>query len=403
MPKKILTLLILGSFLLIWACGGGSGSDDDPGSTIKIGALQPLSGDGGPIDGTAVQAAAEAALADMGHKAPGTDINIEIIYKDSQYQLEVMMAAVEELEAEGVRAIVSATTSENLQVVKDTAARAGLPMIDITSTSPRLAIDDNLFRYIPDDTLTSAAISQRMVQQGVKRLAIVYRSDIWGRDLASALQSHFQVQQMKSQRGTVILYAAYDARLPLLDIPTVAAELNDKISAAIAQGAPDETAVALISFEEGVEFLREAAQYPALARVDWYGSDGMGGNKELLTNAEAAGLAAKVGLFCPIVGNSGKPSFTRVQNQIEQEIGYTPFNDALLMYDAVTAAATTLGSLGDGSSMEDFKTRLYQVTEEMDAITGHIRLNAAGDRESCPYDFWRVSVHDGVYNWVNAN
>lgn len=396
MGSKLRIFLLILVFSLILSCGRFSTSDDD--SIVKIGVMGPFSISGGAIDGTAIKGAAQVALENIANLALQSGIEIRLIYEDSEYSVPTMIEAINTFKSLGVRAILSASTSENLIIVKDTAEAANIPMIDITSTSPHLALDDNLFRYTADDTGTAAAISLRMVGAGIQRIAVLYRDDLWGRDLSLYVKNHFE-----GQGGQTDLYRSYDARLPETDIETVVQELDQTITTALGQTTTDKVAVVIISFEEGVNILREASKYNTLKSVKWYGSDGIVGNEPLLEDATAAAMAVQVGFYCPILGKSDKSSFDQVRNQIEQKIGYTPYNVALLMYDAVMGAAATFDKISTDASMAEFKTQLYISTAQLNAVTGNFSLNDAGDRDSSPHDFWKVAAQGTGYVWVDAD
>jgi branched-chain amino acid transport system substrate-binding protein len=290
----------------------------------------------------------------------------------------------------GVKIIISATTSDNLRILKDEVTEQELILIDITSTAAELAVSDNVFRLVPNDNATALAINSNLVSNGIQKLAILYRNDIWGSNLSQTLKNDFE-----SQGGEVIAFLDYDARLPEINMDDAIEELNSRITTALPTGA--QIAVELFSYEEGIDILKKSSSFESLSKICWYGSDGLIKNQNLLQTPDAAEFAATVGIYCPTIGELSTSQFITIQKQIEDRLGYSFQTNAILMVDAVTIAVQALETAEDG--IDNLKNTIFEITENTEGITGDLSLNSSGDRIDCLYDFWGVVKTDTDYNW----
>ena len=65
-------------------------------------------------------------------------------------------------------------------------------IVSPTSTSPSLAVVDNIFRLIPDDTQQGKVLALFFEQEGIEAIIPIYRADEWGDGLYASTRSNFE-------------------------------------------------------------------------------------------------------------------------------------------------------------------------------------------------------------------
>ena len=76
--------------------------------------------------------------------------------------------------------------------IKSYADSNDMVLISPTSTSPSLAIVDNIFRMIPDDTQQGKVLALLFEKEGIKAVVPIYRADVWGDGLYESTRNNFE-------------------------------------------------------------------------------------------------------------------------------------------------------------------------------------------------------------------
>ena len=367
-----------------------------PTETVQIGVLLPLTGIS-PVHGESHRVAVELAAADV-NTAQNTDVKVELVVKDTESKMDKAVTYLREMAESGVRIVVSAGTSAELEVLKYVADSEGVIILNQGSTAPSLSVADNVFRMTPGDEILSEAMADVMKHDGIEHVVLFIRSDIWGIDLTGFIRSAF------SQRGgEVAEQIFYSATKTGIDFDVKMQELNAAVIYATTRYGASRVAVGLLSFNEGVEILRRASAYPALSAVRWYGSDGMTQDPELVEVSQAAGFAEETAFASPLVGEGDSQSYRTIQQAIEAETGTPAYSSALLSYDALWIAALTLDTSNKDDSIEELKENLTEVMQAYQGIAGPYAMNMAGDQTVARYDFWTVRAQGtGQHEWERA-
>jgi branched-chain amino acid transport system substrate-binding protein len=367
--------------------------------SVTLGALLPLTGASSSL-GESEDAALRIAIKDVNEYFSKTDSNtrVGLIIEDTQTNPAISLEKLQDLAAKGVRIVIGPATSADIQEVKDYADKNGILLVSPSSTAPSLAVPgDNIFRLVPDDTHQAQAISRQMWQDGVRVVVPMWRTDVYGNDLAKATSYNFE-----NLGGTVLDGVGYEPRTG--DFSTSLNRINfmiwdqdlkslsSKVSQAVTQYGADKVGVYLVSFDEVVPIFIEVQNQPGLSMVKWYGSDGSVLNNKLVRNTEAAMFAVKTGFVNPIYGvdNNNGYKFKLVENQIQQKIGRVPRSYAEVAYDAFWVAALTENATGGTTDINSLKKTFVHVANFYNGITGDTSLNEAGDRKHADYDFWAI-------------
>jgi branched-chain amino acid transport system substrate-binding protein len=387
--------LIIPLIILCFFCQCDFGNTNEDTNELTIGVLLPVTGEG-PVQGDAVFTTIEMAVDDLNdfllQEEDTREISIEFI--DTHYDILTYVAGLEFMIDENIKIILTCGTSAEITFLKNLVDTADVILIDHSSTSPLLSVSDNIIRMIPDDDLTSDAVISAMEDAEIEKLITLYRNDIWGTGLNTLIDDKFS-----DGGGTVVETISYNARSINTEIDEKIALLDSIVQVALTDNLPNEIAVKLISFEEGIDIMEEASKYPALMSVKWFGSDGLTLNEDLLNNALVAPFADSVHFASPVFGEPDEAEFRAMKALIETEVGYSVDPYVLCAYDALWVAGLTL--LNDKSkTIEAFKSALLLEFSDHEGICGDIELDANENRIDTHFDFWGLEESSGNYSWI---
>jgi branched-chain amino acid transport system substrate-binding protein len=386
-------LLITGVLLC-----GCMGSPPSPRSKdIIIGVLVPLTGDWsskGQNFNAAIALAAEDTNVNLA--SIGSGKKVRLLVEDTGTDPVVAAEKIKKLHLEGARIIVGPATSAEVAGVKDWADQHGIIVISYGSTSPALSIaGDNVFRLVPDDARQGEAMAGYLNRSGIRVIIPVVRNDTWGKGLLSATKTRFE------QNGGVVMNG-YLFEPGSRDFPQILADLSSQVTAAQQQYGNNSVGVYSIGFDEMVPLLSGAADYPSLATVSWFGSDGAAKTDAVTKNASAARFAEKTGFYSPVYGEEEESGgFLDVKQRVQAMTGVAADPYSLAAYDATAIAARSLLNSED-ASYEQLKTAVEHTASYYYGVTGWTKFIESGDRAYAVYGFWTVKTLNGTLTWVQV-
>jgi branched-chain amino acid transport system substrate-binding protein len=116
-----------------------------------------------------------------------------LLMTDSKTSPEGSIEAIKRLHENGAKIIVGLATSTAVSSVREYANVNDVILLSYSSTSPLLSIKgDNLFRLVPDDTYQGKIIAQRMINDGVRTIVVLWRGNINGNELYKSTKSNFE-------------------------------------------------------------------------------------------------------------------------------------------------------------------------------------------------------------------
>jgi branched-chain amino acid transport system substrate-binding protein len=382
------------SLVLLVACGGGGGSSQQK-NTLRIGGLLSLTGGWASLGQTS-QAAMELAADDVNTylEQIGSDLRVEVEIADTKLDPDLAAAALQDFAHDGVRVVVGPQSSAEVRAIKPIAEQRGVLSISQGSTAHSLAVPgDNIFRLCPDDEHEGPAIAALMLADGKQAIVGISRADDGNLGLQTSTRVSFT-----AQGGTVLDGIVYPT--DQTDFSGIAADLDARVSAAIADHGADAVGVYLTAFDEAAQLFAAAAVYPTLASVRWYGSDGVVASPALLV-PDSAPFANAVGYPCPIFGldPNAAPLREPVAREVRDATGLEPDAFGLSTYDAVWLITLAYLQAGGTKDLDQYKDAFTRTAETYFGVTGWTRLNAAGDRAEGAFDFNGICPGTTDYVW----
>ena len=386
-------------------------------NSILIGALLPLTGTSSST-GEEAEASLRLAVDDVNNQFAKTGLptRVGLIIEDTKTDPAVALEKLKDLASKGIRVVIGPSTSAAVAAVKEYADKNDILIVSSSSTAPSLAIpDDNVIRFVPDDTHQAEILAKQMWDEGKRVVIPIWRTDVFGNNLQSALKESFESLGGKMLDGVgydppVGNFAASLHRINFIVWEQELRSLTSKVNDAVKQYGADKVGVYIVAYDEIVPILIQANRHQELQSVSWYGSDGSAQLEGLIKNVEAAEFAVKTNFLNPIYGLDATDSFKKLETRIVEEIDRVPTSYAQVTYDEFWVAALTLK---DGSALQQddigsLREAFINTANSYVGVTGRTELNDAGDRKYGAYDFWAVRpVYEDVKNkasfeWTNV-
>ena len=357
---------------------------------VQVGVLLPATGDlasHGQDNSMAARLAGEDFNAYLDEKNAGW--NIELILEDTQTSPVSALEKVQGLNAKGVKLILGPESSSEVKSVSSYADSNGMIIISPSSTSPALAIQDNVFRLTPDDTKQGKVVARLLADNG-KQVAIpIYRGDVWGEGLYESSKASFE-----ELGGTVDEGIKYSPEITTFSAE--AAVLADKINSYRDQGyTDDQIGILMISFSEAVHLLNSASEYEDLAAVQWFGSDASSNDDAITEDRIAREFISKVNFVSSQFAPASNDIYQRVKDILTERIGTSPNNYAYSSYDSVWLLGLAMEQT-QSTDADTLTNVLHDVGANHVGAIGTINLNEEGDLAIADYDLF--TVQDG--GWV---
>jgi ABC-type branched-subunit amino acid transport system substrate-binding protein len=386
-------------------------------NTILIGALLPLTGTLSSF-GESAEASLRLAVDDVNNQLAksGSSSRVGLVIEDTKTDPNVAREKIIDLASKGIRIVIGPSTSAAVAAVKEYADENGILIVSSSSTAPSLAIpNDNVFRFVPDDTYQAEALAKKMWDEGTRVVIPIWRTDVFGNNLQSLLKEKFEKLGGKVVDGIgydppVGNFAASLHRINFIVWEQELRSLTQKVNDAVKQYGADKVGVYIVAFDEIVPIMIQANRHEALQSVRWYGSDGSVQHEGLIKNIEAAEFAVKTNFLSPIYGVEASDSFKELEERIVEEIDRVPRSYAEVIYDEFWVAALTLSNY-NGTHKDDIgslREAFINTTNSYIGVTGRTELNDAGDKEYGSYDFWAIRPlskdvnNKGSFEWTNV-
>lgn len=307
---------------------------DGQDKTLRVGLLFSLTGDNA-VMGQSFARMAELAEEDIDallQRKFTSNSKIEYVMANTESNPEVALAKIKEMKNQGIRFVVGPTNSAELEAIADFVNQNEMILISPCSTAVSLAKDDNIFRYTLDNSKQAYALAALLIQEGYKNVEGLYRNDTYGSELFSLFSAAFT--EMGGRCGAGI---PYDTGTK--DFTSVVKSLETQVTNSLANSSAKETAILMISFDEGVSILETLASSQSfLTGLRWFSADAVAGNSAFLESSSALQTALQTRLTASLLGLEVERDIIGLYSQVvnsAQRLGCTPTAYDLTAYDAI--------------------------------------------------------------------
>ena len=360
--------------------------------TVNVGVMLPATGDlssHGRDNHIAVKFAAADFNDYLESKAAHWRINL--IVEDTQTDPIIALEKIQSLNSKGVNLILGTETSAELRNVKSYADSNNIMMISPSSTSPKLAMPDNIFRFVPDDTQQGTVIAKLLENNDIKVVIPIYRADVWGDGLYKSSKESFE--RLGGMVDDGIRYS------PEITVFSTEANLLSELVKRYMENGYDtsEIAILMISFSEAVHLLNSAASYDNLTDVVWFGSDASSNDDAITEDAISSKFVQDVDFVATQFSASKNEKYQRVYDHLVETAGSSPNSYAYSSYDSLWVLGLTIEATGS-TDTDTIMAALPDIAKRHVGAIGNIILNDVGDLAASDYELW--SVIDGEWEVV---
>jgi len=363
---------------------------------VLIGALLPLTGDLASY-GENSRAAVEIAVGEVNAflKKSGALFTIKLVIEDTETKPAPALDKLTSMNARGIKLVVGPQTSAEVRNIKGYADANKILLISQSSTAPDLSIPgDFVYRFCPADDLQAPAIARVITDLGVKHVVSAWRGDAWGDGLNR--EGKKAVEKLGGVFHEGPRYAP-EAK----EFSAEVRALADQVQTLVNQYGADKVGVYYVAFAEAVTFMTQAADYPVLARVRWFGSDGTALLDEMAKSPPTAEFSQKTKMIHPIFWGPLTERLNNLLAALKAKLGRQPDSYAFAAYDAVWVLTYALLATGKYDA-EAVRAVLPQVAASYSGALGGIVLNEGGDLAAANYALWVLVPKADKYEWIEA-
>jgi branched-chain amino acid transport system substrate-binding protein len=315
---------------------------------------------------------------------------LKLVVEDTLAQPATALQKMRQHFNAGVRFFVGSMWSAEVKECLSFANTNKAVIVSPGSSAPELAIaNDWLFRFSNSDEIEGTARANIAKAAGLKHLIYSWPGDAYSDRIQSA-------SAVAARELGIEVYpqgVRYDPMLK--DFTTQATFLNNYVTDLIAKGfAYGE--IGIVADEVG-NYLDAANTYPQLKKVVWIGRG------TLSTGLVSSSFGAASKYICPLKLDEKGTRYNYVKDYVQRELGREPDYYSYMTYDAVWSLAMAIDKVGYNSAkVRDILPRVTDEWTKQNGASGHIVLNAAGDRAYADFDLWMFTNNRwervGVYN-----
>jgi branched-chain amino acid transport system substrate-binding protein len=174
--------------------------------TVKIAVVGPMSGNYAQY-GTYLRNAVELAAKDINAAKLAGGYTVEVVAEDDQMDPKQAATVAQKLASRGdIFAVVGHFSSTTSLAAQPIYARAGIPMISPSSTSPDLTNKPNFYRTAVTDDVVSTQLADFAVgKKGFKRIAVLYQTGT-----STIAQAEIFAKRAKELGAEIVLYEGHE-------------------------------------------------------------------------------------------------------------------------------------------------------------------------------------------------
>jgi len=372
-------VLLLATLLCFFACDESSNNDKGgDSSTLKIGAVLPLTGDLAGF-GPVVKNSLDVAVDEINANGGLLGKQIEVVIQDSKTSGDVAPTAAQKLIDDGVQAIIGAAASGVTSTVIPIAKANKVVLVSPSSTNPLLTNDSKnpddgyFFRTAPSDKLQAEKMVAKTSKDGQTTAAVLYIDNSYGLALAEAFRDKF-----KETNGTdaVLNFVSY----PDPDVQSKS-DYTEEVTSAFANSPQ---VVALIGYGISASTIMK----------NW--DSGNFGGKWIFTDGvkdqpfiDNSGSSIVNGMIGTAPSHHVHANYDKFVAAYTAKAGSAPGVFAEFAYDALMVLAEAIKLAGEYNG-EKIKAKMIEASTNYTGASGKINFDSNGDITDSTYEIWKI-------------
>ena len=307
--------------------------------------------------------------------------------EDAQSLGSVAFEKVQTLRGVGVDILLGMAFSSHLQLAASYVNDNNMLVISHGSQAANLAIDDNMFRLVPNDGNQALAVAAMIEDAGVEVLLFVTRNDVWGEGLRDSVVEIYD--------GTIVEGIRYSP-----DANEFSAEvsiIDEIIGELVAEHGADKVGVLYIGTDEFVSIIQQMRFYENVDDVRWFTTN-THASKQIVLQDDLVDFVEKTMLTATLTKSAESNHITEhVKTFVNDTYGENPNVYSYGAYDSVWLLGSAILQ-ANSAEVDDLIVALPLVAEHMIGAGGPLRLTDKGDLAHAEYDILQVRNGEWVFD-----
>ena len=366
--------------------GAGLASAEIP-SEVKVGGIF----DKNWAEGDESSRIAEIAVDDFNAYLEniGADWAFSISIEDAQSQSSIALDKIQAFRGSGVDLLVGVAFSSHINLAASYIDDNDILVISHGSQAANLAIDDSVFRLVPNDGNQAPAVVGMLEDAGIEVLVTVVRGDTWGDGLVTEVEKLFT--------GTIEPGFRYNPDVSEFSVSV--SLLDDTISRLVEEHGSDKVGVLYVGTDEFLPIIQQMKPYTNVHDVRWFSTNTQSVKTYFFEDPEAIEFAQATQFTAtrsiPTDNNNIKDyidaQYMEMYNATVSTYGYAAYDSIWLLGTTILQTQSTDTNI--------LTTAIPHVASHMLGASGDLTLTEYGDLATANFEVWQV----GDDAWVRVS
>lgn len=384
-------LVLLAAVAAIGATTGTAAADIP--DVVQIGGVFDITG--WAPEGEEGKFAAEIAVEDFNAylEAIGADWSMTMSSEDSEAKPATALQKVQAFKGKNVDLLIGMAWSSHIKLSIGYIDTSNMLVISHASQAVDLAVQDSIFRLVPNDNNQAPAVVAMLERAGVEVLLPAIRDDPWGNGMLTGVTALFN--------GTV--KEAIKFNPDAIDLSAEAGFIDQKIGELIDEYGAEKVGVLYVG--EKFDLLIESmAWYENPSEVRWFSTTNQAKSTTLIENPVTLKFVQDAQLETTLSVSDSNSIKVYLDEKIREQYGRDPSSYTYPAYDSVWLLGTTIlhAQTTDPAVLTEV---LPLVARHSYGAIGHMELDENGDLASSAYEIWTIIngewVQNGTYDQIS--
>ena len=318
----------------------------------------------------------------------GAGWSLRLSAEDTQSSAAVSLEKVHAFNGAGIKILVGLPFSQYISQATSYIERNDMLVISHAAQAANLAVDDTIFRLVPNDSYQAPAITKMLEDAGIEVLVTVSRADTWGDGHVAGVRALFG--------GT--MESGFRYNTDAQEFSVLVGTLDDVIAGLVEEHGAEKVGVLYLGNDEFLPIMQAMRYYENVSKVRWFATNTQS-FKTYFFEDSAAREFAEATQF------TTTRSITTTDNKIKDALDakYMEMYNATVStygyaaYDSIWLLGLTILQT-QSTDVETLAGAMPHVASHMLGASGDLTLTEYGDLATAEFEVWQVS--DGA--WVQV-
>ena len=356
--------------------GAGLASAEIP-SEVKIGGIF----DKNWAEGDESSRIAEMAVDDFNAYLEniGADWSLSISIEDAQSQSAIALEKIQAFKGASVDILVGVAFSSHISLAASYIDDNDMLVLSHASQAVNLAIDDSVFRLVPNDGNQAPAVVEMLEDAGIEVLVTVVRGDTWGDGLKAGVEELFT--------GTIEPGFRYNPDVSEFSVEV--SVLDSVLGNLIDEHGAEKVGVFYVGTDEFLPMMQAAELYENVSKVRWFSTNTQSAKTYFFEDPSAIEFAKATQFTATRSITSDNNIKDHVDAQYLEMYNATVSTYGYAAYDSIWLLGSTILQT-QSTDTGTLTTAIPYVASHMLGASGDLTLTEYGDLATANFEVWQV-------------